>query len=279
MSSKGFFGFIGAVLAVIVLIIGAFIFVERVPEGRVAVVYTPSEGASRTLNAGWHMVGFFEKTQQYPTRITIVKQNISVTTSDGKKVTLPMRYEYKVDKTKVLEIFKELGSQNVEQIQEGYLTQRLFKASRETVSNYSVIDIYGQKTSEASAKITERMAESSEGLGFMIADVTVGTPKLDEITQKAIDERVKAAQELEKLNLETQIAQKNAEKAKIEAKGKADAEIEVAKGRAESIKLVTQSLTPDYIKFKEAEARMKFGWISVTGADTIVTNIDKAKEE
>lgn len=272
MSSKGFFGSIGVLLAVIVLIIGAFIFIERVPEGKVAVVYTPSEGASRTLNAGWHRIGFFEKTQQYPTRITIVKQNISVTTSDGKKVTLPMRYEYKVDKTKVLEIFKELGSQNVEQIQEGYLTQRLFKASRETVSGYSVIDIYGQKTSEASAEITERMAKSSEGLGFMIADVTVGTPKLDDVTQKAIDERVKAAQELEKLNLETQIAQKNAEKAKIEAKGKADAEIEVAKGRAESIKLVNQALTPEYIKFKEAEARMKFGWLTVQGADSVIVD-------
>lgn len=272
MSTKGFFGIVGTVVGVIALIIGLMVFTERVPEGKVAVVYTPSHGADRVLNAGWHPIGFFEKTQQYPTRITIVKQNISVTTSDGKKVTLPMRYEFKVDKNKVLDIFKELGSQNIESIQEGYLTQRLFKASRETVSNYSVIDIYGQKTSEASAKITERMAKSSEGLGFMIADVTVGTPKLDEVTQKAIDERVKAAQELEKLNLETQIAQKEADKKKIEAKGKADAEVEVARGRAESIKLVTQSLTPEYIKFKEAEARMKFGWLTVNGADSVIVD-------
>lgn len=272
MSNKGIFGLGATIVVVIMLIFGAFIFVERVPEGKVAVVYTPSEGASRTLNAGWHMVGFFEKTQQYPTRITIVKQNISVTTSDGKKVTLPMRYEYKVDKAKVLEIFKELGSQNVEQIQEGYLTQRLFKASRDTVSGYSVIDIYGQKTSEASAKVTEAMRKSADDLGFMINDVTIGTPKLDEVTQKAIDERVKAAQELEKLNLETQIAEKNAAKKKIEAKGKADAEIEVAKGRAEAIKLVNQALTPEYIKFKEAEARMEHGWLTVKGADSVITD-------
>lgn len=272
MSSKGFFGSIGAVLVVIVLIFGAFIFIERVPEGKVAVVYTPSNGADRVLNAGWNKVGFFEKTQQYPTRITIVKQSVSVTTSDGKKVTLPVRYEYKVDKSKVLDIFKELGSQNIEQIQEGYLTQRLFTATRDVVSNYSVIDIYGQKTSEASAKVSALMRELSDDLGFMINDVTLGVPDLDKVTQKAIDERVKAAQQLEKLNLETQIAQKNAEKAKIEAKGKADAEIEVARGRAESIKLVNQALTPDYIKFKEAEARMKFGWLTVQGADSVIVD-------
>lgn len=272
MSTKGILSLGGLVVGVFVLLIGFMTFVERVPEGKVAVVYSPSDGAREVLDAGWHVVGLFEKTQEYPTRITIVKENISVTTSDGKKISLPVRYEMKVDKSKVLEIFKELGSQNIETIQEGYLYQKLFKSSREVISQYSVLDIYGTKTSEASAKVTEGMADTSIGLGFIVTDVTLGTPELDETTQLAIDARVQAAQELEKLNLEKQIAVEEAEKKRIEAKGNADAKIENARGTAEANRLLSESITAELIKLKEVEARLEHGWITVQGANTVVTD-------
>ena len=271
MSAKGLAGLVGTVVGVFILLIGFFTFVERVPEGKVAVVYSPSNGAKEVLDAGWHMVGLFEKTQEYPTRIAIVKENISVTTSDGKKISLPVRYEMKVDKAKVLDIFKELGSQNIDTIQEGYLYQKLFKASREVISQYSVLDIYGTKTSEASAKVTEKMADTSIGLGFIVTDVTLGTPELDEATQLAIDARVQAAQALEKLVLEKQIATEEAEKKRIEAKGKADARIEEARGAKEANELMTQSLTPEVLKKMELEARLQHGWVTVQGANTVVT--------
>jgi len=270
MSNKTILGLSGLVLGVFVLIIGFFTFVEKVPEGKVVVVYSPSNGAKEVLNPGWHMIGLFEKTQEYPTRISIVKSNISVTTSDGKKITLPTRYEMKVDKSKVLNIFKELGSQDIEAIQDGYLYQKLFKASREVISGYSVLDIYGTKTSEASAKVTEKMAETSEGLGFIITDVTLGTPELDKTTQKAIDARVQASQELEKIKLDKQIATEEAEKKRIEAKGTADAQIEKAIGESESNRLLSESITPELIRLKETEARLQHGWITVQGANATV---------
>src|SRR5690606_6461111 len=136
-----------------------------------------------------------------PTRITIVDTKVSVTTNDGKAITMPVTYEMKVDAAKVLSIFKELGSQDIESIQQGYLQKELFQASCETISKYSVLDVYGTSISKASTEVTEVMNGNSEKLGFMISDVVLGTPDVDEATQKAIDERVQAAQKLEKLNL------------------------------------------------------------------------------
>jgi regulator of protease activity HflC (stomatin/prohibitin superfamily) len=223
---------------------------ERVPEGKVSVVYSPSGGAKEVLNPGWHMIGFFDKTQQYPTRVTIVKSKLTATTSDGKKITMPARYEMKVDKSKVLKIFKELGSQDIEQIQEGYLYNKLFKATRETVSNYSVLDIYGAKTTEASAKVTSDVAKSTKKLGFIVTDVTLGTPDVDAATQHAIDARVQAAQELEKLNLDKKIAQSDAEKKKIEADGNAQAAIAEAEGTAKANEIIRKSLSDEVLKQK-----------------------------
>lgn len=270
MSFKALVGIGSTIVIVFIMLIGFLTFVERVPEGKVAVVYTPSGGATEVLDAGWHLIGLFHKTQEYPTRITIVETSVSATTEDGKKITMPVRYEMKVDKSKVLDIFKELGSQNIENIQEGYLYQKLFKASRDIISQYSVLDIYGTKTSEASAKVTEQMSDSTSGLGFIVSDVTLGSPELDPETQKAIDERVKASQELEKLKLEKQIAQEQAEKALIEAQGKAKAKIEESKGTAESNRILSESITDKLIKMKEADARLKHGWITITGSNTAV---------
>ena len=263
-------GLIGFAITVFFIIIALFIFIERVPEGKVAVVYSPSGGAQKVLNPGWHGVGLFQKTQQYPTRITIVKTNVSVTSNDGKKLTMPVRYEMKVDKTRVLDIFKELGSQDIEQITEGYLFQKLFKASRDTISQYSVLDIFGVKTAEASARVTEKMAETSAILGFIITDVTLGNPEVDDKTQAAIDQRVRASQELEKLKLDKDIAQETAEKQRIQAEGDAEASVERARGKAESNKIITESITPELLREMEMRARLKHGWVEIQGATPLV---------
>lgn len=264
---------IGLVIGVFVLMFGVFAFSEKVEEGTVKVVYTPSGGVDRVLDAGWHWfeIGLFEETQSYPTRITIVKDNLSVTTSDGKKITMPVRYEMKVQKDKVIGIFKEFGSQDVKDLQNGYLYQKLFKASRETISTYSVIDIYGVKASESASKITKLFSEDVEKLGFIITDVTLGTPELDEATQKAIDERVKSAQQLEGIIVQKQIAEEQAKKKLIEAKGEADAKIEHARGVAESNKILQKSITKELIEMKEMDARLKHGWVTTMGASAVVT--------
>lgn len=256
-------------ILLIAMVVSAFI--ERVPEGETAVVYTPSGGASETLNPGWHLIGLFKKTQNYPTRLTIMSDKLTVTTSDGKKVTMPVKYEMKVDKTKVISIFKELGSQNIEQIQEGFLYQKLFKAAREVVSSYSVIDIYGVKTATASAEVTEKFAKAVEKNGFIITDVTLGTPELDEATQIAIDDRVQTSQQLEKIKLQKELAIEQAEQKKIEAQGVADAKTIEAQGIANANKIVSESLTDRILKQQENDARLRHGWVTVQGANAVVT--------
>ncbi|MCM3109896.1 prohibitin family protein [Lederbergia lenta] len=270
MSTKGFFGLIGAGIGVLLLIIGLFTFTERVPEGKVAVVYSPSGGAKKVLNPGWHLVGLFEKTQQYPTRITILKNKVTVTTKDGKSISMPTSYEMKVDRSKVLDIFKELGSQNVEQIQEGYLYQRLFRATRSVVSDYSVLDIYGTKTTEASAKITEKVADESKDLGFIITNVVLGTPELDKETEKAIDARVQAAQELELKRQQVENEKLEAEKKKIIAEGEAQKKVIAAEAEQKANQLIEKSITPELLKKMEMEARLKHGWVEIQGATPLV---------
>lgn len=265
-------GLTGTIVIVFALIVGMFVFVEKIPEGQVGVVYSPSGGAKKVLNPGWHVVGLFEKTQKYPTRITIVKDNVTITTKDGKSVRMPSSYEMKVDRSKVLDIFKELGSQNVEQIQEGYLYQRLFRASREVVSDYTVLDIYGTKTTEASAKITEKMASESADLGFIVTNVVLGTPELDEDTEQAINARVKSAQENELKKQELENEKLEAEKKRVIAEGEKQKKLIEAQAEKEANELLSKSITPEILKMEELKARQQHGWVTIQGTSGIIVD-------
>lgn len=266
---------------IIVVSIGSK-FITKVPDGYVAVVYSTSDGSHGTLDPGWHPIGFFEHTQLHSTRLTVVDEKVAVTTKDGKKITVPVKYRMKVDKDKVVNIYKELGSKDVDSAQKQYLYDALFKVSRKTVAKYTVLEIMGTKSEEASDLATTEMAQSVKKMGFDIQSVTYGNPDVDAATQKAIDAKVQAAQEYETEKQKLENAKIIAKKNLIQEQGKADVAIAKAKGEAQSAKVkaegqakankeLNNSLTDRILKDKELDARLKHGWITIQGANAVVT--------
>lgn len=249
-----------------------FFFTTKISEGEVGVVYKANGGVETTLNAGYHMIGMFEKVQKYPVRMQTVKTKVNVATSDGKKLELPMTYQLQVDKSKVVDIFKKFGSQNIETVQDSYLKTQLYKVSREVVAKYSVLSIYSNGASKASATITQDFSDNVRKQGFIVTDVTVGTPSVDAATESAINERVKAAQANELKKQELENAKITAQQQLVEAEGLADAKVAEAKGEAQANKEIANSMTDELIKYTEAQARLKFGWVTTQGANSVVTD-------
>lgn len=70
------------------------------------------------------------------------------------------------------------------------------------------------------------------------------------------------------MDKQTAIAQ--AETDKVKAKAEAAVKIAKAKGEAEANRLKSKSITKELIEMTEAEARLKHGWVEVTGASTVV---------
>ena len=67
-------------------------------------------------------------------------------------------------------------------------------------------------------------------------------------------------------------AKADAEKTRTEAQAKADAELIEAKAQAEANKQLSSSITDELIRMKEAEARVKHGWVTINGTSTVVTD-------
>lgn len=209
------FGVVGVILIII-----AFMCIERVPQGTVGVVYSPKGVKQETLSPGWHVVAPMNKVNEYPTRTqTISYKDMNVSTSDGKNLNLDIDVNYKVDSSKAVELFNRFGSADIEQLEKGYLRSRVQDNVRQAVSKYSVIDAFGVKTSEIKKTTLDKLENNLKGQGFIVEDIALSSPKADKNTQKAIDSRVKANQELERKKVDKQIAKEEAERKEIEAKG------------------------------------------------------------
>lgn len=122
--------------------------------------------------------------------------------------------------------------------------------------------------------LTEYLADKFEEYGITISNVSLIDITVDQKTREAINAKITAQQEAEtqKINNQTAIdkAKADAEVQKTEAEAKANAELISAEAEAKANKKLSNSITDELIKMKEAEARLKHGWITISGADNTI---------
>lgn len=252
-------------LIVAIGVVSAYKFFEKIDNGYVGVRYSMNGGIKdEALTQGVKFVGI-DKVIQYPIRLqTIQAKNVSVSTSDGKKTSINIKYDYKVDSTKAAKMYKEFGNITSQDIEDGWLKSKLQKVSREVYAKYSLLDILSGESSKVEAEVLNNFAKSVESKGFEVEDVTLGVPDVDPETQKSIDAIIRAGQENEKAKLD-------AETAKTQADSEAYKKTKAAEAEASANQKIAESVTDELIRYEEAQARKKHGWVTVNGNGTVVT--------
>lgn len=274
----------GGIITVFILMILGLTITERVTEGHVAIVYTPADGAKEVLDPGWHIIGLLDKVYEFSVRAEVIDTKVEVNTSDGKKITIPVTYNMTIngDKDSVLKLFKAYGPRGETYYHETVVQQQLRKISKETIAKFSTLDIFTTKLTEAGNEIGEQLSEKMEKKGFVIEELALLSPKIDEKTAATIDAQIQAQQanELKKLEKENdkidqeraqQKADADQKRRQTEADTKAYETLKAAEAEAEANKKIAESLTDAVLKKMELEARQKHGWIEIQGANTVVT--------
>ena len=256
--------FIGlGVVVVILAILGGFKFFDRVENGNVGIRYAISGGVrDKALSQGIHFVGL-DYVTQYPIKTQSIKQRVAVATSDGKKTDVKISYSYHVDPSKAVAIYKKFVSADIHAIETGWLAQKLQKASRESMAKFTLLEVVGTDSTKAQAGILKSFQQAAEPYGFVVEDLSFGTPSIDEQTQKSIDDIIKAGQDNKKAELEAKTKE-------TQAKADADAKITAANAEAEANNKINASINDQTIAYMEAQARLKHGWVTVQTNDAMV---------
>lgn len=272
--------------------------VEKIGQGEIGVVWTARNGVTdKTLDPGWHFVSPFAKVKEYPvSQQQLVLSNnpadynekdredwhVDAPANGGMvKMNLTVNYNFIADR--VTGLYEKFNGMDGDAIVESMVQNSIVAYVKEVTPQFSVMDIYSTKRAEVSKAITEYLNKKlTDEYGINVSSALIIDVQLDETLQAKIQAKEQAKQDAEKAELDKQtaIAQGEANKAKAEAdaavrKINAEASAEQtrisSKAQADANKELNASITEELIRMKEAEARLKHGWVEVQGADAVVT--------
>ena len=196
-------------------------------------------------------------------------------------INLTVNYNFMPDR--VVELYKRFNGMDGETIVESRVQNSIIAYVKEGTPKFTVMDIYSDRKSEVNQAITEYLNDKlGTEYGINVSGALIIDVELDATLQEKIRAKEQAKQDAEiaELNRQTALAQAETEKAMAEAKAEIDmvtaqSEADVkrveAQAEADANRIIAASITPELIEMKEAEARMAHGWITVQGADTVVT--------
>lgn len=203
--------------------------------------------------------------------------------ADGGMVKINLTVNYNFLPDRVVELYERFNGMDGEALVEGRIQNSMIAYVKEVTPRFSVMDIYSDKKSEVNEAITEYLNQKlQDEYGINVASALVIDVELDDTLMQKVQAKEQAKQDAEIAELEKQTAMAQAETDKvkaqaeadvalIEAQAQAEAATIAAEAEAESNRKIAQSITPELIQWEEAQARLKHGWVTVTGADTVVT--------
>lgn len=258
-----------------------------VGQGEVGVVYTAKSGVKeKTLDPGFHFVGPFAKVKDFPiSQQQLVLSNNAAdfnekklekdthvdAPADGGMVKMNMTINYNFIPEKVTGLYEKFNGMDGEQIVESKVKNSILAYIKEVTPKFSVMDIYSTKRAEIGQEITKYLNEKlQDEYGMNISSALIIDVQLDKELQKKVQAKEQAKQDAEKAELDKQTALAQAESDKVKAEAEAAVAIEKARGQAEANRLLSESITPELIQMKEAEARLQHGWVEVQGAEAVV---------
>ena len=238
LSSRSIGLFVGLGIGIVAILVTLSRATIVIPTGTVGIVERFGRVSQKILEPGIHLINPSSKVVKYSTRLKDIKEVISTTSKEGLSLDLDVSVQYKIDSKKLREIYINLG-EDTEEI----LIPRFRSIIREITAQYELDAVYGEKRQELAQTLGQKLNNDLSSMGFIIDKVLLRKVVLPEEIQNAIQEKLAAEQESQKLDFEIEQARKEAEKEKIEAQGKAEAQ-----------RILSQGLTPEVLKLRSIEA-------------------------
>lgn len=281
---KGTIGAIGVGAVIVISLISVYFCIKQIPAGYAGVVYSINGGIQdEILTQGWHLVSPTKKVREFTIgneQLLLTKDkregskeddSFKVSTSDDASIAISFQMSYRFNEEVLTDTYKKFKGMDGESIVNQRVKSVLKSKVSEITTKYSMMDIYSGNRAGINDEITKYLDEEfKDEYGLEVLDASIIDVHPDEKLKVAIDNRVTALQKKQQAQAEQEEAKVKAETKLIEAKNEAKIKKTQAEAEADANRRIAESITPELIKMKEAEARLKHGWVTVQGADAIV---------
>ena len=233
---------------------GLFLFSMAVvvPPGNAAVVVIFGRVKDDALPSGLHFINPFcevipmeIKTRNY-TMSNVADEgqrkgddSIAVISSDGLTLKLDATVFYSLRPDKVSEIYRKIGVD----VEERIVRSEIRAALRDTAAGLSATELYTSKRMAFMDQVTKSLRVSLEARGLNLEQVLLRNVILPDQITKAINEKIAADQEAQRMVFVLNKEKQEAERKRIEAEGQAKAQ-----------QIVSASLTPQILEYQRIQA-------------------------
>ena len=237
---------IGIAIVVILLFL-IFNPLTLIPSGHVGVKVLFGKVKPNIITEGLHVVNpllsikkMSIRTQEYTMSVAEREgrvrgdDSIAGLTKEGLRVLLDLTVWFRVIPTQAPNLYQRVGP-DYETI---ILRPAVRTAVRNVIALYEAKDIYSEKRAEATLKLTSMMNEEIGERGLEIEKVLIRNVTLPPELTKAIEDKLAAEQQAQKMVFVLQKEQQEAQRKEIEAKGIASAQ-----------RVIANSLTNSYLQW------------------------------
>ena len=275
-----------AIFVAFLVAVGAVICTERVHTGYVGVVYSAKGVEQQTISQGWHFMSPLKHVSEFPiTQQRVVYSNAPSdygakehadwhidAPANGGTIAINLTVNYNFLPEHVVELYTKFGGMDGESLMESKIQNDIIAYVKEVTPQFSVMQIYSDDRAGVNTAITDYLNEKlTAEYGINVSSALIVDAQPDDTLMQKIRAKEQAMQDAEIAELNKQTALAQAETDKVKAQTEADVKMIEAQAEADANKVLSESITPELIQMKEAEARLKHGWITVQGADTVVT--------
>lgn len=275
-----------AIFVAFLVAVGAVLCTERVHTGYVGVVYSAKGVEQQTISQGWHFMSPLKHVSEFPiTQQRVVFSNAPSdygakehadwhidAPANGGTIAINLTVNYNFLPEYVVELYTKFGGMDGESLMESKIQNDIIAYVKEVTPQFSVMQIYSDDRAGVNTAITNYLNEKlTAEYGINVSSALIVDAQPDDTLMQKIRAKEQAKQDAEIAELNKQTALAQAETDKVKAQTEADVKMIEAQAEADANKVLSESITPELIQMKEAEARLKHGWVTVQGADTVVT--------
>lgn len=278
------------VIAIVAILGGIFtcMSMTKVGQGEVGVVWTAKNGVQKeVLQPGLHFVHPLAKVKDYP----VAQQQLVLSNNpedyneknhadwhvdapaDGGMVKMNLTINYNFMADRVVDLYAKFNGMDGENIVENMVQNSIIAYIKEVTPKFTVMEIYSTKRADVSKSITEYLNKKlQDEYGINVSSALIIDVQLDEALSKKVQAKEQAKQDAEKAELDKQTAMAQAETEKVKAQTAAEVMKINAEAEAEAYRIKSEAITDNLLRKWELDARLKHGWVTVQGANTVVAN-------
>ncbi len=198
--------------------------------GEVGVKVNRGVMEDKVYDPGRYRVGANEYIIRVPIRTVNKEVKLNLPSKEGLNVSAEISILYHIEKEAVPSIIEEIG-RNYEDV----MILSVFRsASADICAQFYAKDMHSGKRSEIEGRILHHMDSLLLDRGFVIESVLMKSISLPSGLYEAIEDKLEAEQEAQRMEFVLQREKLEAERKKIEAQGTADAQRILAEGLSEA---------------------------------------------